>query len=140
MISRRRVRRAAVLAALMAATGTAAACHHAVPPQGAVLPPHAEFLLASAAIDFHDHGMATVRFRHVRIGYLPLANGERQYRMCGEFRPAGGEKPEWIPFATIQTSGYEQWLGAEAAGYCRGVRWIDGRWTSALQARLDALR
>jgi hypothetical protein len=63
--------------------------------------------------------------------------------MCGVFEPAdSGGKAEWMPFATIQTSGYEQWLGGTAEGFCRAssMVWIEGDWSSELKARLDAAK
>jgi hypothetical protein len=70
--------------------------------------------------------------------------GEAQYLLCGYFLPAQESgKAEWTPFATIKTSGYEQWLGAQAAGYCRAssVIWDTvGDLSSSLQSRLDSLR
>lgn len=63
--------------------------------------------------------------------------------LCGQFLPAPeGGKAEWAPFATIKTSGYEQWIGAQADGFCQGssVIWEKGDLSSSLQSRLDALR
>ena len=64
--------------------------------------------------------------------------------LCGEFLPAQeGGKAEWTPFATIKTSGYEQWIGAQAARSCQGssVIWDKvGDLSSSLQSRLDSLR
>jgi hypothetical protein len=70
--------------------------------------------------------------------------GEEQYMLCGQFLPAQeGGKAEWTPFATIKTSGYEQWNGAQAAGFCQrsSVIWDkEGDLSSSLQSRLDSLR
>ena len=102
-----------------------------------------EFLLASAAMDFHTHGPArSVRFRNVRSGYLTASDGTPQYRLCGEFVPAEESgRAEWTKFATIKTSGYEQYLGAGAASYCgSSVTWDEGDLSSSLQSRLDSLR
>jgi hypothetical protein len=64
--------------------------------------------------------------------------------LCGQFLPAqDGGKVEWTPFATIKTSGYEQWIGAQAEGYCQGssVIWDKVEDLSpSLQSRLDSLR
>jgi hypothetical protein len=104
-----------------------------------------EFLLTSAASDFHSHRPPDpVRFRDVRIGHVMTPGGEARYRLCGQFLPAEeGARAEWTPFATIQTSGYEQWIGAQAAGYCQGSSIIwdnEGDLSSSLQSRLDSLR
>ena len=104
-----------------------------------------EFLLAAAATDFHTHRSPDfVRFRDVRIGHVMAPSGEEQYMLCGQFLPAQeGGKAEWTPFATIKTSGYEQWIGAQAARICQGssVIWDKvGDLSSSLQSRLDSLR
>lgn len=109
----------------------------------AVNPAVVQFLITSAASDFHNHRPPNpVRFREVRIGHVMSPRGEPQYRLCGEFLPEGG-KAEWTPFATIKTSGYEQWLGAQASGYCQNsaVIWdkVDDL-SSSLQSQLDSLR
>jgi hypothetical protein len=103
-----------------------------------------EFLLTSAATDFRAHRPPyPSRFRDVRIGYLTNPDGTRQYRMCGAFLPASeGGKAEWIPFATIQTSGYEQYVGGQAATYCGTSSFVyeEGDFSSSLQNRLDSLK
>ena len=106
--------------------------------------PAVEFLLASSVTDFHTHAPPhPVRFRDVRSGYVMALDGTRQYRLCGEFLPAEGSgKAEWTPFVTIKTSGYEQWLGAQAVSFCErsSITWDNGDLSSSLQSRLDALR
>ena len=122
----------AVVAVLLAILSRAA---DAAPPSN----PSVEFLLTSAASDFHEHGHPT-RFRHVRSGYAVAKDGAKQYRLCGEFLPAETiGKAEWTPFVTLQTSGYEQWLGGQAHGYCgdHAIRWDKGDWSAELQRRLD---
>jgi hypothetical protein len=104
-----------------------------------------QFLLTAAATDFHTHRPPDpVRFRDVRLGHVITPSGEKQYLLCGQFLPAqGGGKAEWTPFATIKTSDYEQWLGAQAAGFCQSssVIWDkEGDLSSSLQSRLDSLR
>jgi hypothetical protein len=104
-----------------------------------------QFLLTAAATDFHTHRPPDpVRFRDVRIGHFMTPSGEEQYMLCGQFLPAPeGGKAEWTPFATIKTSGYEQWLGAQAAGYCQRSSMIwdkEGDLSPLLQSRLDSLR
>ncbi len=111
----------------------------------ASLDPVVEFLLTAAATDFHTHRPPDpVRFREVRTGHLTAPSGEAQYMLCGQFLPAQGEgKAEWTPFVTIKTSGYEQWIGAQAAGFCQrsSVIWDkEGDLSSSLQSRLDSLR
>lgn len=104
-----------------------------------------EYLLASSANDFHAHRPPdVVRFRNVRFGHSTTSAGARQYLLCGEFLPAQkGGKVEWMPFVTIKTSGYEQYLGAQAASWCRGpqVAWdSDEDLSPRLQKRLDSLQ
>ena len=104
-----------------------------------------QFLITAAATDFHAHRPPhPARFRDVRVGHANTASGEEQFRLCGEFLPAQDEgKAKWTPFVTIKTSGYEQWLGAEAARFCQdsSVTWDQGGdLSSSLQSRLDSLR
>jgi len=111
----------------------------------AVSPTVVQFLLTSAAADFHAHRPPDpARFRDVRIGHVTAPDGETQYRLCGQFLPAQeAGKAEWTPFATIQTSGYEQYIGAQAAAYCddSSVTWdnVDDL-SSSLQSRLASLQ
>jgi hypothetical protein len=114
-------------------------------PQNASIDSVVQFLLTSAATDFHTHRPPDpVRFRDVRIGHFMTPSGEKQYMLCGQLLPAPeGGKAEWMPFATIKTSGYEQWIGAQATGYCErsSVIWDNvGDLSSSLQSRLDSLR
>ena len=83
-----------------------------------------EFLLRSAATDFHAHRPPVVeRFRDVRFGHVMTPAGAKQYQLCGEFLPQQREgKAEWTPFATIKTSGFEQYLGVQATSWCSGPR------------------
>src|ERR1700730_105895 len=106
-----------------------------------VSPTVVQFLLTAAASDFHTHRPSDpVRFRDVRIGHVMTPSGEEQYMLCGQFLPAQeAGKAEWTPFATIKTSGYEQWIGAQAARFCQdsSVIWDKDDLSSSLQSRLD---
>lgn len=103
-----------------------------------------EFLLASAATDFHaNFSVEAIRFHNVRIGHVTTSEGARQYMLCGEFSLAqhsvGAER---TPFATIKTSDYEQWIGAQSVGLCQRESLIwDGEddLSSSLQSRFDTL-
>jgi hypothetical protein len=112
--------------------------------QRASIDPSVEFLLASAAADFHAHRPPyPARFREVHSGYVTNPDGTRQYRLCGEFLPAqDGGKAEWTRFVTVRTSGYEQYLGAQASNVCEraGIVWDKGDLSRALQSRLDSVR
>lgn len=104
-----------------------------------------EFLLASAATEIsHMQSLARpVRFREVRSGYLMSSATERSYMLCGSFSPAQGTgEARWIPFVTIKTSGYEQYLGAQAVGFCTrsSATWDKRDLSSALQSRFDSMR
>ena len=110
-----------------------------------VLSPDLQFLLTVAATDFHTHRPPDpVRFRDVRLGHLTTASGETRYMLCDQFLPAeGGDNARWVPFATIKTSDYEQWIGDTAAGFCQGssIKWDDaGDLSLLLQTRVDSLR
>ena len=80
-----------------------------------------DFLLTAAATDFHTHRPPDpVRFRDVRIGHVKTPSGEEEYMLCGQFLPAQeAGHAEWTPFVTIKTSGYEQYVGAQAEASCR---------------------
>jgi hypothetical protein len=110
----------------------------------ASIDPVAQLLLTAAATDFHNHSPSTVRFREVHVWHKISLGGKEQYMLCGQFLPArDGSEAEWTPFATIKTSGYEQWLGAQAAGFCKGsslIGYREGDLSSLLQTRLDSLR
>jgi hypothetical protein len=137
----------AVLSAtfVFAACSAAPVAHSESPPVKTSIDPVVEFLLTAAATDFHTHRPPDpVRFRDVRIGHVMTPSGEAQYMLCGQFLPAQkGASAEWTTFATIKTSGYEQWLGAQAAEFCQrsSVIWDqEGDLSSSLQRRLDSLR
>src|SRR5262245_456625 len=129
---------------VLVACSTAPATPDRSHPPNALMNPAVEFLLTSAATDFHTHRpLYPVRFRDVRSGYDMTPDGTRRYRLCGEFLPAqeGGEA-RWTPFATIKTSGYEQMLGGQAVGFCNRstTTWDKGDLSTLLQDRLDSLR
>lgn len=133
----------ALLTFVLVACGTAPAARDPSPPRAASLNPAVDSLLTWAATDFHTHrGSYPARLRNVRSGYFVMADGTRQYRLCGEYLPAqGGPQAEWTRFVTITTDPYEQWLGSQAAPYCdSSVTWDEGDLSSLLQSRLDALR
>jgi hypothetical protein len=102
-----------------------------------------EFLLTAAAADFHVHHPShTIDFRKVHIGHVMTPGGEKQYMLCGQFLTARAEdKGGWAPFVTIKTSGYEQWLGDQAATFCKrpSILWEKGDLSSLLQTRFDSL-
>lgn len=141
---------------LLAACSTAPRTHRASPEsspsqglapdvQPTSLDSVAQFLITAAATDFHTHRPPDpVRFRDVRLGHVMTADGAAQYILCGQFLPAQeAGAAEWMPFATIKTSPYEQWLGVQATGLCQNasVVWDEvGDLSSSLQRRLDALR
>lgn len=107
--------------------------------------PVVKFLLTSAATDFHKHGPAgPLRFRDVRIGHIVQPGGEKRYLLCGQFQSAQeGSKAEWTSFATIKTSGYEQWIGGQGDEYCQRSSFIldtENDLSSSLQSQLDSLR
>jgi len=111
-------------------------------PQKTSIDPVVKFLLTSAASDFHDHGpKGPLHFRNVRIGRL-MTDGKESYRLCGEFLREE-DKAEWTPFATIKTSGYEQYIGGQATGYCQGSSFVwdtQGDLSSSLQSQLESLK
>ena len=104
-----------------------------------------EYLLGSAADDFHiTIKSGPVRVRHVRFGHAKNPDGTNQYRLCGEFLAEKKDaKPEWMPFVTIMTSHYEQYIGGQTETWCKkGAFVVDkgGDLSAALQSRIDAPR
>ena len=104
-----------------------------------------QYLLKAAASDFYIHRPPyLVRIRDVRMGQLTTPGGVEQYMLCGQFLPApNGGKVEWITFATIKTSGYEQYIGNQAEEFCKrsSIKWIKaGDLASSLQNRFDSLQ
>lgn len=76
-------------------------------------------LIDASATDFHQNTSKSIQFRGVRLGYQLTPQAEKQFLICGEFMQFnGGNKGAWSRFSTIKTEGYEQWLGALAAGLC----------------------
>jgi len=98
----------------------------------------------AAATDFHtQHPAHTIYFRNVRIGRVMTLEGEKQYILCGQFLPARAkDKADWTPFVAIKTSGYEKWLGDQAARFCKrsSIIWDKGDLSSSLQSRFDSLQ
>jgi len=123
-------------------------CNSAGPGAGgqAKQPTHApvEFLVTTAASDFHNQRPPhPARFREVHIGHVVAPNGTTRYMLCGEYLPASeDDTAEWTPFVTIETDPYEQWLGAQARGYCEqpSIVWLEGDYSSMLQTRFDSQR
>ena len=104
-----------------------------------------EFLLTSSATDFYQHQPPVViAFRKVRVGHLVIDNGQKRYVLCGEFLAQDKKaRNEWTLFATLKTSGYEQWIGSQALPFCQDpkIKWANIKdLSTALKNRLDALR
>lgn len=97
-------------------------------------------LFAACATPALDRGQLQPAGQDAALEYLLAADGGKQYMLCGCFLPEG--EADWVPFATIKTSDYEQWIGGQAAPFCAQAAavWIEGDLSSALQSRLDALR
>jgi hypothetical protein len=102
-----------------------------------------QFLLTSAASDFHAHQSHTTYFRKVHFGRSKTAEGGTQYILCGQFQDRGAkDKVEWMSFVTIKTSGYEQYIGDNAANLCKkpSVVWNKEDLSSSLQSRFDSIK
>jgi hypothetical protein len=101
-----------------------------------------QYLIDSAASDFQAHEPHPDRFRRVRFGQRMNADGTEQYVLCGEFLPAQSNgKTEWMRFATIKTSGYEQYFGGQGVTFCQDskVKWNKEGLTHTLQNRYDSM-
>jgi hypothetical protein len=102
------------------------------------------FLLDASAKDFHDHQPPVpVGFRNVQIRNLIGSNAENHYMICGQFLAQDKQnKDEWTSFATIKTSGYEQWIGNQSLAYCQDSKSVSYKindLSSALKSRVDSL-
>lgn len=94
-------------------------------------------LLAHAADDFRQHMKPPPdQFRQVRLGQLTAPDGQTRTVLCGDFKV--GARGAWTPFATVQTSDYEQWVGGGAQGFCQAPAFqpVKGRDLSAALQRL----
>lgn len=128
---------------LLALAGVCATSMATAGPSAAKPAPEVtEFLLASAAKDFRLPGSARpTAIQSARIGTLRQASGREVHLLCGKFRSSEpSEAKRWVPFATIQTVDYEQWLGNQAESYCRqpGIKWYPGDHSESLQQRIQA--
>ncbi|MGB2996025.1 MAG: hypothetical protein WBB53_08175, partial [Ferruginibacter sp.] len=80
-----------------------------------------QFLINASASDFHKtRPNSSINFRDVKLAYTVTPNNEKMYLLCGEFQiqEKNDKDKVWIPFATIKTFGYEQWIGGQASTYC----------------------
>jgi hypothetical protein len=130
----------AVSMAAVALAGYAAATEPAVTNKQSAAPGKevVEFLLSTAATEFKMPSPLTpVAFRRVRVGYFSDTSPGR-YVLCGSVQSSTPQKTEWIQFATIQTSPYEQWLGGVAESVCRSkkVKWYTGDLSADLLKRV----
>jgi|GEM_PF-1711649 len=103
-----------------------------------------KLLLDMAAKDFFEHPPAkNIRFKDVRAGYILTSGGEKQHMLFGMFQGTQDKtESDWIPFATIKTSLYEQWNGAQALGFYNdpNARWDNSSdLSSLLQFRFNSL-
>jgi len=80
-----------------------------------------EFLLDSAVGDFRITSKELPSdFKNVYFGQVFHKNGVTQNILCGEFfANREGNSNIWTDFATVQTIGYEQWLGASSDQFCK---------------------
>ncbi|RFS17051.1 hypothetical protein [Emticicia sp. C21] len=102
-----------------------------------------QFLITSAAGDFKNFKQVTpVDFRKVKVGYVELTPGVNSFVLCGEFA-SKEKKDEWLPFATLKTSGYEQYMGNQALSFCEKATMVltdETQLSADLKNKLEALR
>jgi len=79
------------------------------------------FLLDSAAGDFRlTSKQLPSDFKNVYFGQIFHIDGTKQNILCGEFFANwGAGSGAWADFATVQTIGYEQWLGVSSGQFCK---------------------
>jgi len=80
-----------------------------------------QFLLISAATDFIKYQkIVPADFRNLKLGYLGSEEQLKTPILCGEYSIIDSTGNEtWYDFATIQTSGYEQYIGNNSILYCQ---------------------
>lgn len=112
---------------------------HDTAPQVQIPDSVTQFLITSAANDFHEHRPPTViDIRNVKAGYLSLDDQSGYlYLICGEY--LSQEKNKWEPFETIKTSGYEQYLGNVNCGKATMVLTDDRALSTRLKSKLASL-
>jgi len=103
------------------------------------------WLLNASAKDFYDHQPPIpVDFRDVQLRNLIGANEENHYLICGQFLFQDHQnRDKWTDFATIKTSGYEQWIGKQSMGYCQDAKVVSYQindLSAALKSRVDSLQ
>jgi len=97
-----------------------------------------QFLISSATMDFRNHQRPTpVDFRNIQIGYLISSDENKIFVLCGEFQSKENLE-KWETFATIKTSGYEQYIGNQAVSYCQQSTFVvsDEHLTESLRTKL----
>ena len=105
-----------------------------------------QFLINASASDFHKtRPNSSINFRDVKLAYIVTPNNEKMYLLCGEFQiqEKNDKDKVWIPFATIKTFGYEQWIGGQASTYCKEAKEIlikKYNLSSQLKERIETLR
>lgn len=104
-----------------------------------------QYLVRACAADvLKQYPEALIQFNSCFSGSRPLPSGGNQELLCGQFRIQQDRQwGLWIPFATVKTSGYEQWQGAQASSVCQdaAIVWnsMDDMSTS-LQTMLESMR
>jgi len=96
-----------------------------------------DFLLDSAAKDFRTHPPQALAFRNVYFGQFDSKGNPPTYEICGEFQVAKDGKKQWLHFATLKTSGYEQYVGDGELSWCtrEGMSWDEDDWSAELTKR-----
>jgi len=101
-----------------------------------------DFLLLSCASDFQKSKPTPTKFNATYFGYKELPSNKKMFLLRGQFQPAEENQRKWIPFVTIKTSGYEQWIGAQSNGFTQDSTtvWDTSRDLSSLLAsKVDSL-
>lgn len=98
-----------------------------------------DFLLNTASSEFNSpQSSRAYGFRKVRIGYYTDGSSGR-FVLCGSVQLKNESTTEWVQFATVQTSPYEQWLGGVAESICQSKKmtWHLVDQTSELLRRIN---
>jgi hypothetical protein len=89
--------------------------------------------------DFDRQGAPPAEFRNVRLGLYTYRPGDRRPILCGQFRPDGVDSA-WEQFVSLDTHGYEHWLGLSATALCQreDVALEGADWAARMNEQLRA--
>lgn len=94
-------------------------------------------IITETMLDFERQDATPAEFREVKLGLYTYRPGDRRPILCGQFRSQAPDS-NWQYFASIDTHGYEHWIGTHAVTLCQGesVALDMDDWAPKMNARL----